>query len=110
MRRERWGAREIDLDLLLYGDRIVADGALRIPHPHLHERAFALIPLAELAPDAYHPQMARTAAELLSTLPEEARQQVRLVGKLRRTLPEPDGGPAGGGSPPAPTDPFPKVC
>ena len=110
VRRERWGAREIDLDLLLYGDRIVADGALRIPHPHLHERAFALIPLAELAPDAYHPQMARTAAELLSTLPEEARQQVRLVGKLRRTLPEPDGGPAGGGSPPAPTDPFPKVC
>jgi 2-amino-4-hydroxy-6-hydroxymethyldihydropteridine diphosphokinase len=111
VRRERWGAREIDLDLLLYGDRIVADGALRIPHPHLHERAFALVPLADLAPDAYHPQMARTAAELLSTLPEEERQQVRLVGKLRQTLPEPeDGGAAGGGSPPTPPDPFPKVC
>jgi 2-amino-4-hydroxy-6-hydroxymethyldihydropteridine diphosphokinase len=111
VRRERWGAREIDLDLLLYSDRIVADGALRIPHPHLHERAFALVPLADLAPDAYHPQMARTAAELLSALPEEARQQVRLVGKLRQTLPEPeDGGPAGGASPPPTPDPFPKVC
>jgi hypothetical protein len=55
--------------------------------------------------------MARTAAELLSTLPEEERQQVRLVGKLRQTLPEPgDGGAAGGGSPPPPQDPFPKVC
>src|SRR2546423_8765186 len=55
VRRERWGAREIDLDLLLYGDRIVADAALRIPHPHLHERAFALIPLAELPPAAKQP-------------------------------------------------------
>src|SRR5207253_982416 len=60
VRREQWGAREIDLDLLLYGDRIVADGALRVPHPRLHERAFVLVPLAELAPDSYHPQMART--------------------------------------------------
>jgi 2-amino-4-hydroxy-6-hydroxymethyldihydropteridine diphosphokinase len=112
VRRERWGAREIDLDLLLYGDRIVADGALRVPHPHLHERAFALVPLAELAPDAYHPQMARTAAELVSDLPEEARRAVRLVGRLRRALPEPEpdsgGGPSGG--PPPPPDPFPRVC
>jgi 2-amino-4-hydroxy-6-hydroxymethyldihydropteridine diphosphokinase len=111
VRRERWGAREIDLDLLLYGDRIVADGALRVPHPHLHERAFALIPLAELAPEAYHPQMARTAAELLAALPEEARANVRVTGPLRRPLPEPepDGG-AAGGPPPAPADPFPRVC
>ena len=111
VRRERWGAREIDLDLLLYGDRIVADGALRVPHPHLHERAFALVPLAELAPDAYHPQMARTASELLSALPEQARASIRVAGPLRRSLPEPepDGGTAGG-SPPPPADPFPRVC
>ena len=111
VRRERWGAREIDLDLLLYGDRIVADGALRVPHPHLHERAFALVPLAELAPEAYHPQMARTAAELLSALPDEARASIRVAGPLRRPVPqpEPDRGSTGG-PPPPPPDPFPRVC
>jgi len=110
VRREHWGSREIDLDLLLYGDRIVAEGALRIPHPHLHERAFALVPLAEIAPDAYHPQMARSAAEMLAGLAESDRAGVRLVGPLRRAVPEPEpeGGPVG--SPPPPPDPFPTVC
>jgi 2-amino-4-hydroxy-6-hydroxymethyldihydropteridine diphosphokinase len=47
----RWGARTIDLDLLLYGDRMFAEPGLVVPHPRLLERLFVLVPLAELAPD-----------------------------------------------------------
>jgi 2-amino-4-hydroxy-6-hydroxymethyldihydropteridine diphosphokinase len=50
-----WGPRLIDLDLLLYSDRIVEEPGLTVPHPFLHERLFALEPLAELAPDAVIP-------------------------------------------------------
>ena len=51
---ERWGPRKIDFDILAYGDEQVDDGDLVIPHPRLHERAFALVPLAQIAP-AYVP-------------------------------------------------------
>lgn len=51
----RWGPRVLDLDLLLYGDRTINEVGLRVPHPYLHERAFALVPLAEIAPDASFP-------------------------------------------------------
>ncbi len=47
----RYGPRVIDLDLLLYGDEVVDEPGLTVPHPHLHERRFALEPLAELAPE-----------------------------------------------------------
>lgn len=50
-RRERWGARLIDIDILTYGDAAVVEPGLTIPHPHLAERAFVLVPLAEIAPD-----------------------------------------------------------
>jgi len=46
----RWGPRALDLDLLLYGDARIDAPGLRVPHPHLHERAFVLVPLAEVAP------------------------------------------------------------
>jgi len=49
-RGDRWGPRILDLDLLLYADRSVDEPGLRVPHRHLHERAFALLPLAEIAP------------------------------------------------------------
>jgi len=48
---QRWGPRPIDLDLLAYDDLAVDDAALTLPHPHLFERAFVLVPLAEIAPD-----------------------------------------------------------
>ncbi|WP_242162799.1 2-amino-4-hydroxy-6-hydroxymethyldihydropteridine diphosphokinase [Lysobacter sp. M15] len=51
----RWGPRTLDLDLLLHGDSIIDEPGLRVPHPHLHERAFALLPLVEVAPDAVIP-------------------------------------------------------
>lgn len=47
---ERWGPRVLDLDLLAYGDEVIDEPGLRLPHPHLHERAFVLVPLAEIAP------------------------------------------------------------
>ncbi|MGO1071646.1 2-amino-4-hydroxy-6-hydroxymethyldihydropteridine diphosphokinase [Lysobacter sp. CA199] len=47
---DRWGPRTLDLDLLLYGQATIAEPGLHVPHPHLHERAFALVPLLEIAP------------------------------------------------------------
>jgi len=55
VRTELWGPRTIDLDLLVYGDEIVDEPGLTVPHPRLHERRFALEPLAELAPDLVVP-------------------------------------------------------
>ena len=49
-RGKRWGPRTIDLDLLLYGDEVIGEDGLTIPHPRLHERRFVLEPLADLAP------------------------------------------------------------
>lgn len=51
----RWGPRVLDLDLLLFGDFIIDQPGLRIPHPRLHQRAFVLVPLAEIAPDLIVP-------------------------------------------------------
>ena len=62
---ERWGPRTIDLDLLLYGDLVLDEPGLDVPHPRLHERRFALEPLAELAPDALVPGRG-TVSELLA--------------------------------------------
>jgi 2-amino-4-hydroxy-6-hydroxymethyldihydropteridine diphosphokinase len=60
-RRERWGPRTIDLDLLLFGEEAIDEPGLTVPHPRLHERRFALEPLAEIAPDALIPGRGRVA-------------------------------------------------
>ncbi len=54
-----WGPRVLDLDLLLYADQVIDLPQLKVPHPFLHERAFALVPLAEIAPDALIPGQGR---------------------------------------------------
>lgn len=66
----RNGPRIIDLDILLYGDRVVHTTRLNIPHPQIVERAFVLVPLTEIAPKLVHPVLHKSATELLAELPE----------------------------------------
>lgn len=75
-RRVRWAARTLDLDILLYGDRIIATDRLQIPHPRLAERNFVLYPLADISPDLVLPN-GTPLASLLQHCPAEGLKRVR---------------------------------
>ena len=73
---ERWAPRTIDLDLLLHGAHVMDEPSCRVPHPHIAERAFVLVPLAELAPDVLVPGRG-LVRDLLAALPEAERAAIR---------------------------------
>jgi 2-amino-4-hydroxy-6-hydroxymethyldihydropteridine diphosphokinase len=77
VRTVRNAARVLDLDLLDFGGEIVAEEGMSIPHPRLHERAFVLLPLRDVAPDYRHPVTGATIDHLIDSLPSG--QQIRPV-------------------------------
>jgi len=70
-KEERWGPRNIDLDILFFNDEILKTPGLTVPHPFLHLRRFVLVPLQEICPDFIHPQLKLSVGELLERTNDE---------------------------------------
>lgn len=71
-RPAEWAPRTLDIDLLLYGEAVIEEPGLQLPHPRLHQRGFVLIPLCELAPDLLHPLLHKSIRALADELPPGA--------------------------------------
>jgi 2-amino-4-hydroxy-6-hydroxymethyldihydropteridine diphosphokinase len=76
----KWGPRPIDLDLLLYGDRVLETADLVIPHAQMAGRAFVLVPLAEIGADVRHPVLGKTITELAAVVGAEGVRQIADIG------------------------------
>ncbi|MCK4846554.1 MAG: 2-amino-4-hydroxy-6-hydroxymethyldihydropteridine diphosphokinase [Deltaproteobacteria bacterium] len=63
-----WGPRVIDLDIIFYGNEIIDEDDLKVPHPYMHERGFVLVPLMDIAPEMIHPKNGKSVRELLDKL------------------------------------------
>ena len=72
-----WGPRPVDVDILLWGQRVVHEADLVIPHPRLHERAFTLVPLCQLAPELRHPTLGQNVRQLLAAAGAQGVREVR---------------------------------
>jgi 2-amino-4-hydroxy-6-hydroxymethyldihydropteridine diphosphokinase len=96
----RNGPRTLDLDILLFDDLQIAEPDLEIPHTRLAERAFVLVPLAEIAPTAIDPVSGRTVGQLLSSLRATTRDQSDAVVPLQSPLWRADSGAASGSASP----------
>ena len=77
---ERWGPREIDIDILIYDGLVVDEASLKVPHPEIEKRKFVLVPLREVAPDLVHPVSGLTMEELART----CRDPLRVVKSSHR--------------------------
>ncbi len=78
-RKEHWGARTLDLDLILYGDRRINTPTLTVPHPRMQERAFVLVPLAEIAADWVDPRNGLRLKELGDRLSQRDLDEIKLI-------------------------------
>jgi 2-amino-4-hydroxy-6-hydroxymethyldihydropteridine diphosphokinase len=79
IRKKKWESRPIDLDILLFGQDVINEKNLMIPHPRMHLRRFVLVPMAELAPDLIHPVLNETMAELLDGFSGEEQTVIPLT-------------------------------
>ena len=75
VRKERWGERLIDIDILYFNHDVIKEPSLRVPHPGIPNRRFTLVPLVEIAPDHIHPQLGKTQKELLQECPDHLEVQ-----------------------------------
>lgn len=75
-RKRKWDSRIIDLDILLFGEEVISEKGLKVPHPLMHLRRFVLVPMVSLAPDLVHPVLGKTMVELLAHVPKKAQTVV----------------------------------